>query len=218
MRIAAFLLAAGAAERFGGSSKLLAGLGDVPLIAHAARAIAGSAVSHIFVVTGRDAQSVAAAIMAGSDPEHARRFQFIHNPAWADGMGGSIAAGVRALPAGVPGDVPGDVDAMLIIPGDMPFLTPAILSAMIERFESAPEPRPIVFAQSPDGTQTNPVLWPKRFFAKFAGLSGAAGGKSLLQSHAGETMPLPVADGELLADIDTPDDLVRAAALLAARA
>lgn len=213
MRIAAVLLAAGAAERFGGPSKLLADLGGVPLIVHAARAIAGSCVSSIIVVTGRDAEDIKTVVRAGT-PFYPL---FIHNTAWAEGMGGSIAAGVRALPGEVPGDVLGGVDGVLIVPGDMPFLTPELLSSMIERFESALEPRPIVFAQAPDGTQRNPVLWPNRFCAQLASLSGAAGGKSLLQNNAGETMPFPVADGELLADIDTPDDLVQAAALFAAR-
>ncbi len=124
-------------------------------------------------------------------------------------MGGSIATGVRALTE--------DVDGVLIIPGDMPLLTPEFLTAMIEHFERVPEPRSIIYPQSPACVQGNPVLWPQRFFAELAGLTGAAGGKSLLQRYADDSMPFPIADGPLLLDIDTPDDLVRAAAFLAAR-
>lgn len=228
MRIAAVLLAAGAAQRFGGPSKLLADLGGMPLIVHAACTLAASSVAHIVVVTGREAAAIEAALPCpwpaekpqmtpdssdGNPPprqgegdqlhsEHNQTFDFVHNPGWSEGLGGSVAAGVRALPE--------NVDGVLIIPADMPFLTPAILSAMIERFESAPEPRPIVFAQSPDGTQTNPVLWPKRFFAELASLTGAAGAKLLIKRYAAEAQAFPVTDARLMLDIDTREDLERA--------
>ena len=203
MRIAAVLLAAGAAERFGGPSKLLAPLGGVPLVNHAARALAGSAVSNIIVVTGRDEQSVKSALAEFNT-------HFIHNPAWSDGLGGSVAAGVRALVD--------EIDGALIVPGDMPFLTAEFLNALIGLFERLPEPRPIIFPQLPDGTQGNPVLWPKRCFSELAGLSGAAGAKALIKKHAADAMAFPVADAHLLLDIDTQDDLARAAAFLVARA
>ena len=192
MRVAAILLAAGGAERFGGPSKLLAELGGFPLIVHAARAIAGSATCHVAVVTGRDAGAIETALSPFA-------FQFVHNTAWADGMGGSIAAGVLSLPAGV--------DAALIVPGDMPFLTPALLNSLAETFDAATEPRPIVFPQLPDGTQLNPVLWPKRYFSELSLLSGPSGGKQLLRSLAEQSAGIIVNDARLVADIDTKADL-----------
>lgn len=203
MPIAAILLAAGAAERFGGQSKLLADLGGVPLIVHAARAIVGSNSSGFLAVTGRDGAAVAAALQGSG-------LQIIPNPNWAEGLGGSVAAGVRALQV--------DACGVLIVPGDMPFLTPGYLNALIDRFTQSPEPRPILFPQLPDGTQGNPVLWPRRFFAELAELSGAKGGKALLNQHAQVAQAFPVTDARLFVDIDTPDDLVRAAALLPASA
>jgi molybdenum cofactor cytidylyltransferase len=128
--------------------------------------------------------------------------QFIHNAAWVDGLGGSVAVGVGALPD--------DADGALIVPGDMPFLTPEFLNAMIERFASAPAPRPILFPQLPDGTQGNPVLWPKRFFPELAKLTGAVGAKPLIKRYAAEAQAYAVPDARLLIDVDTPDDLERA--------
>lgn len=192
MRIAAILLAAGAAERFGGPSKLLADLDGAPVVVHAARALSASAACRVIAVTGRDASAMEAAL--ASLP-----IEFIHNPAWADGMGGSIAAGVRALPPGI--------DAALIVPGDMPFMTPAFFNKLIDTFETSSEPRPIVFPQRPDGTQANPVLWPKRYFSKLALLSGPAGGKSLLHSLGDQSVGITITDARLLTDIDTQADL-----------
>lgn len=203
MRVAAVLLAAGAAHRFGGPSKLLVEFDGAPLIHRAARAVEGCGAAVTIAVTGRDAEAVTAALSGFT-------LDCVYNPAWADGLGGSVATGVRALGTGI--------DAALIVPGDMSLLTPEFLQEMIRFAARMPEPRPICFAQLPDGTQSNPVLWPKRYFPELMALLGTAGGKVLLTRYAPQTMAFPVTDVRLLMDIDTPDDLVRASALIAARA
>jgi molybdenum cofactor cytidylyltransferase len=192
VRIAAVLLAAGTAQRFGGPSKLLATLGGVPLIQYPARAIAASHVAYTLAVTGREAAAIERALSGFS-------CQFIHNPSWSEGLGGSVAVGVRALPD--------DVDGVLIVPGDMPFLTAAFLNALIEQCEHAPAPRPIIFPQLPDGNQSNPVLWPSRFFTELSHLTGVVGAKALLKVHAAHARAYPVSDAVLLTDIDTLSDL-----------
>lgn len=197
MRIAAVLLAAGAAERFGGPSKLLADLGGEPLITYAARAIADSAVASIIAVTGRDAREIGFALgrQVGS------KVQIVHNAEWEKGMGGSVAAGVRALGKGV--------DAVFIVPGDMPFLTAQLFNAMIDTYAAASAPQPILYPRSSDGVQGNPVLWPKRFLDDLALLSGPSGAKSLLLKYQPQALAFAVADAALT-DVDTAQDLAKA--------
>lgn len=193
MRIVAVLLAAGAAERFGGPAKLLADLGGKPLIVHAARALADSAIASLIAVTGRDAHEIETVLKAHPQSN----LQVVHNADWRQGMGGSIAAGIRALAP--------DIDGALIVPGDMPFLTASFLNELLCRFEKAGQP--ILYPQTADGMQVSPVLWPRRFFTELAQLSGPSGGKRLLQRYACEAVAVPVRDAGLLADIDTPDAL-----------
>jgi molybdenum cofactor cytidylyltransferase len=189
--IGAVVLAAGLAKRFGGESKLLADLGGEPLVRHAGRAVAGSELADVVVVTGREADACREAL---SDLP----VRFVHNPKWEDGMGSSIACGVAALDA--------DLAGAFIVPGDMPLITPDLLRTLIATFNENGE-RLAVFPTSPSGEQRAPVLWPRHLLPRLRSLSGAEGGKGLLKGLVGETLGVSIADASLLTDIDTADDL-----------
>jgi molybdenum cofactor cytidylyltransferase len=106
--IAAILLAAGNSRRFGAANKLLAQIDGQPLIRRVAEEIALRADVRVVVVTGYDRHSIERAL---SDlPLH-----FAHNVHWPTGMGSSIAVGIGALPP--------KIEGVMIVPGDMPFLT-----------------------------------------------------------------------------------------------
>lgn len=199
--VGAVLLAAGASTRFGAGNKLLADLGGRPLLARAAHAIAAAEVDEIVVVTGRDDAQVRQAVAAIA-------LRFAHNDDWATGMGSSISTGIRSLasqPAGA-----------FIIPADMPFLTPGLLVALRDAFVRAGGER-IVVPTTPDGAQRNPVLWPRRYFAELALLSGPKGGKPLLRRYSDQILKVPLADPQVFADVDTDEDLAAARARLALR-
>ncbi len=197
-RIGAVLLAAGASQRFGNPGKLLADIGGEALVRRVARTLAGSGLTEIVAVTG--GQHEACRLALADFP-----VRTIFNAQWPSGMGSSIAAGVAELG--------GDPDGAFIVPGDMPFLSPEMLKALIAAFESAGQTK-IVYPTTATGEQRNPVLWPQRYFAALAALKGVHGAKSLLQAHAGESISVSV-DDWMLADIDTPGDLDAARARLA---
>lgn len=190
--ISAILLAAGSSRRFGADNKLLAMLDGKPLIRHGAEVLAKAGLGEIIVVTGPDADRIAAAL-AGLD------VRLVHNPRHLDGMGGSVATGVRALSPAARG--------ALICPGDMPRLDPALLARLIATF-TANNGQPIVYPSLPDGSQRNPVLWPARLFGELAALTGEMGAKSLLQAHTAEAIAVRCEPDPLL-DIDTAEDLAR---------
>jgi molybdenum cofactor cytidylyltransferase len=192
VNIGAVLLAAGASHRFGTDNKLLADIGGRPLIRSVAEAIThGGTVSEVVVVTGCD-QSLIERALDGLP------LRFAHNPNWTAGMGSSIGVGIAAIGSRVQG--------ALIVPGDMPFLTAALLKNLVATFGQS-QGAAIVFPTTATGEQRNPVLWPQRFFPLLASLSGPGGAKRLLASFAGFHKPVSVFDEDVFADIDLFTDL-----------
>jgi molybdenum cofactor cytidylyltransferase len=85
-------------------------------------------------------------------------------------MASSIAADVMALGSQALG--------ALIVPGDMPFLTSALLKDLMATFHEN-QGGSIVYPTTRAGEQRNPVLWPRRFFPLLASLTGPGGAKHL---------------------------------------
>ena len=103
--IAALVLAAGRSSRMGGPNKLLAEISGRPLVRIVAEAALASRARPVLVVTGHQRERVEAAL-AGLPVE------FVHNPAFAGGLGTSLRAGIAALPA--------QADGAIVCLGDMP--------------------------------------------------------------------------------------------------
>jgi molybdenum cofactor cytidylyltransferase len=188
--IGAVLLAGGASQRFGAANKLLADIGGKPLI----RGVAEEAVrsgAEVVVVTGCDRVLIEQAL-------EDLPLRFAHNLSWTRGMGSSIAAGVIAVGSQALG--------AFIVPGDMPFLTSALLKDLMAAFNEN-RGASIVYPTTRAGEQRNPVLWPRRFFPLLASLSGPEGAKHLLASSIDSQEQVRVADEGAFADIDFPADL-----------
>jgi molybdenum cofactor cytidylyltransferase len=188
--IGAVLLAAGASQRFGADNKLLATIGGKPLIRSAAEQVARSG-AEVVVVTGCDHLLIEKVL-------ENLPFRFAHNPSWTRGLGSSIAVGVMALESQ-------DLGAF-IVPGDMPFLTSALLKDLMAAFNES-RGASIVYPTTLAGEQRNPVLWPRRFFPLLASLSGPGGAKHLLASLTDSQTQVAVVDERAFADIDLPADL-----------
>jgi molybdenum cofactor cytidylyltransferase len=191
--VAAILLAAGSSQRFGPKNKLLAEVDGRPLIFWPAARLARSRVRELVVVTGPDRSKIEQAL---ADFE----VRFVHNPDHQAGMGRSIAVGIGSLDA--------ETHGALICPGDMPEVSPELIDKLIEEFERNGATS-IVYPALPDGSQRNPVVWPRRLFFRLAALDGPAGGKPLLAECKTEAVAVPVSDGRDFLDIDTAEDLVR---------
>jgi molybdenum cofactor cytidylyltransferase len=190
-RLGAILLAAGGSRRFGDRNKLLEMVEGVPLVARAAGTLASLGLAEIVVVTGHERERVEHAL-ARAD------VGFVHNARWEAGMGSSIAAGIGALSPAVTG--------AFVVPADMPFLSGGLIKSLAARFAECKGER-IVFPATPAGEQRNPVLWPRRFFAELAQLTGEPGGKSVLAAHKDKAERVVFDDTRAFQDIDTPGDL-----------
>lgn len=193
LRVGAVLLAGGASRRFGADNKLLASVDGQPMIARVAREIVGAGVDDIVVVTGAEHQGYVTALSG-------LPVRIVSNANWNDGIGGSIAAGARALAT--------DLDGAFVVPGDLPNLSAAVFRRLIEMF-SQHSASSVIVPVTADGEQRNPVLWPKAQFPHLAQLTGAKGGKSLLDTLAEGRVDVAFDDERLFADIDTTDDYAR---------
>src|SRR5688572_24807584 len=117
MRAIAVVTAAGSAERFGGK-KLLTPIDGTPLLDHTIRALLDGGVAEVIVVVGRDARAeLERDVTAMLDP----RVRVVENPDPSRGMFSSIQEGVAEAQG----------DAILVMPGDMPFVSPDTVRAVI---------------------------------------------------------------------------------------
>lgn len=188
--LAAVLLAAGLGTRMGGAaSKLTLPLGDGTVVGGALAALLDAAVfSEVVVVTGHDAEAVEAAARAALD-RPAPPVSVVHNPAYAEGMSGSIAVGVRSLTGA------GGVAVAL---GDLPFVRPeTIQSVALALTRPDGVVRPVH-----GGRPGHPVLFGEAHRPALATLHAGDDGARALTRGA---LAVPVNDPGVVLDLDTPE-------------
>ena len=189
--VAAIVLAAGQGTRMGADGKLLLQVSGRPLLRAAVDAARASRARPVVVVTGHRSQEVRAAI-ADTD------VIIVDNPRYAEGLAGSLTAGIRALPDGI--------DGALVMLADMPQVRARHVDALIAAFGSAPPGSICVPVHA--GRRGNPVLWPAALFGELAGQAGDVGGRELLRLHAERLWTVEMDDDAVLVDIDEPCDFV----------
>lgn len=188
-RIAAIVLAAGLSSRMG-SNKLLAPVAGKPLVRHAVEAAMASSAETVIVVTGNGAEEVERAVSPLTP-------LFVENHDYSKGLSTSLKCGVSHVPDGC--------DGVLVLLGDMPGVTSALLDKLIAAFDPS-EGRAICVATH-HGKRGNPVLWSRRFFAEIMALEGDVGARHLIAQNAELVCEIEAEDDSPLTDIDTPQML-----------
>jgi len=184
----AVILAAGASSRMGSPKQLLIWQ-DRPLLAHALANAQAVLAERTVVVLGANAEAIKTAIDLND-------VSVALNPDWADGMAGSIRAGIEALPT--------KADAVLLMLCDQPLINAAHLQNLLRAWQQAPER--IVVSQYAESFGV-PAVFPASFFAQLAGLTGDRGAKPLLLRFEETLVKVPLQEAEL--DIDTQGDYQR---------
>jgi len=187
LKLVAILLAAGTATRFG-SDKLRHALPhDVPIAVQAARNLKAVFGDDVLAVIRADAQELAG-LFRGEN------CKLTVCERAAEGMGASLACGVRAA---------GAADGYVIALGDMPFIRASTIAAVRDALAGgAALAAPYFHAR-----RGHPVGISARFRAELEGLRGDVGAKAMLAAHAGELVKVPVGDPGAIRDIDAPGDL-----------
>jgi len=186
--MAGVLLAAGKSERHGGNNKLLAPLAGKPMIGHVIAAMAKSQCDSLTIILGYEAEEIAS--LCENTP-----FRHIVNTNYDQGMGTSIALAVEARQD--------HVTDMMIVLGDMPLITPAILDQLLSHHLTARYPNSTITIPIAKGRQGNTVIWGSDFFPALSDLQGDQGGKALIKAHADAINSLEIEHPAVLTDADT---------------
>ena len=192
---AVVLLAAGAAERFEGGDKLLAPLNGIRVIDHSAHSLAREAVAARIAIVGPGQSDRQQALEAAG-------WQVLINPDAASGQASSLKTAIRRIAAAT------GIKRVLVLLADMPFVPEEHLHAL----QAAMVPGVPAVMSVADGIQCPPAIFASETFAALLELEGDAGAKSVFRSLPGHrTVAL---SSRLALDIDTQDDLARAAGTL----
>ncbi len=189
--IAAIILAAGASRR-AGTTKQVAPIDGVPMIARTVEIATKSKAAPVIVVVGHESLRV-------SETYAHLEVVTVLSSHWQDGMSRSLAAGLN--------EVSPDHDGALVMLGDMPFVRPATLNALIAAFD----PKKYDAVQPTyRGKAGNPVLLGRALFDAALQLTGDKGARALLDGLGGRLLRHDVDDPGVLRDLDTAEDLAGA--------
>lgn len=188
MRTGLILLAAGSSERMGASKQLLEYRGR-PLVRHAAAAALQSRCRPVIVVLGARASAVREAL-AGLPVE------CVENPRWAEGMGTSIQAGLRAA-------IAHEVDGVVLALADQPLVTAGSYDRLTAAHAASGK---AIAASEYSGTVGVPAFFAAECFPELEALAPGQGCKDLILAHASAAR---VACPEAGTDIDTPSEYAR---------
>jgi molybdenum cofactor cytidylyltransferase len=180
------LLAGGSATRFG-SDKLMHPLADgTPMAVASARHLL-QALPHSFAVV-RSAGSELAGRLG------AEGLVIVECVEAAEGMGRSLAAGVRASPSAA---------GWVIALADMPFIRPATIASVAGALLAGAA----VAAPDFGGERGHPVGMSSRYYEELSRLRGDQGARDILKRDARSIVLCETDDPGVLRDIDTRSDL-----------
>lgn len=188
-RSIAVVTAAGSAVRFGGK-KLLAPVAGEPLLGHTIRSLLEGGITEVIVVVGSDARrELERDVNAMKDP----RVRTVENPDPSRGMFSSIQVGVATASG----------DALVVLPGDMPFVRPETVRAVIAKYRE----RSAIVSPRYKGKRGHPVVMPLSLQDEIAATAPTANLHDVIKRHQDEPVDLDVNDPGVVRDVDTPADL-----------
>ena len=194
-KIGALVLAAGASRRMGRPKQLLLYRGR-SLLRHAAQTAAASRCRPVAVVVGASAESLTGEL---SELLLQRALQVVENTGWMEGVGSSIAVGVRALIAAEE-----DVEALVIMLCDQPLISAQFIDKLAETYERTGKP---IVASEYKWTIGVYALFDRALFTELMALGGDCGEKGVIAKHKDDVEPVPFPEGAI--DIDTPQEYER---------
>lgn len=186
--IAAIVLAAGEASRFG-QCKQLVRLGDKTLLEHVLQTVRETTIDDIVVVLGAHAEEIQNAVAFD-------RERVVMNPLYANGMSTSIHAGLRTLD--------GRAEAAVMVLADQPFIAPRTIDAIVSEYRRSGAS---IVIPTYRGARGNPVLVARKLFPDVMSIRGDTGLRSIFQRHASDILRVEVDDVGVVTDIDTQADL-----------
>ena len=186
------LLAAGFSRRFGSTDKLLQKLEDGRPIALAAAESLIKAVPLTIAVLRPENEELAGLL------EHAGLKVVFCDPQqteMADSLSSAVRYSSRFSESGA---------GFVIALADMPYISQQTISAVAHELDTGAA----IVAPTCKGQRGHPVGFSARFRSELEQLTGDEGARAILKRHADEIKLLECDDAGILADIDTPADLI----------
>ncbi len=190
-RIAGIVLAAGLSTRMG-SLKLLLELNNETIIYKVINAALLSRLDEVVLVTGTSHHRL---LQSLDNLATHFKLRITQNSRPEAGMSSSIRAGMSSLKD--------YKDGIMIILGDQPKLTTAIIDQLGSVFSESPSS---IVAPKVQGRRTTPVIFPVRFFPALVALTGDRGGRPILEANPEAVIEVEMGDAYDDIDIDTPED------------
>jgi molybdenum cofactor cytidylyltransferase len=190
--LAAIILAAGPSSRLGRSKQLVEVHGEC-LVRRAARLALTLQPPRLIVVTGCEAERIAAEV-------EDLPVETVLNRDWARGMGASIAAGARALGR--------SEDGVLLMVCDQWRLRSADLARLAEAWR--PHPQRIVVSCWKEGrayVTGPPVIFPARLLQELKSIPPDRGARQVIDQHMDDVEFVELQNAA--EDLDRPEDLER---------
>jgi molybdenum cofactor cytidylyltransferase len=193
-RVAGIVLAAGASTRMG-RNKLFFDIEGESLLRRTVKRAIEAGLDPVIVVAGYEADRT---IDALSDLHCSP----VVNAEYARGINSSVRTGIRAVAP--------HVGAAVVLLADMPFITSAMIGALVERYRSAP--CPLVVSRY-DDVNAPPTLYDRALFGELLATEGEGCGKHVVKRHLGEAV-IVAWPAEALTDLDVPEEYDRVRTLI----
>ena len=190
--IAAVVLSAGESSRMG-SPKALLPISGVPFIEEIVRALKGTKIDRIIVVLGHHAEEIQKRIAH-------LPVTFVVNRDYAKGQLSSLIVAIRSLAAEKTTE---KVDGVLVHLVDHPFISPALVDHMIDRFY---ETKKLIVIPRYGGRRGHPVIFSSRLFPELLSAPLEKGAKIVVHAHRDETLEIETDFAGVTIDIDTPEE------------
>lgn len=190
--ISGLILGAGASQRLGPPKQLLPYRGQTMLgwVVNEVQRAAG--LDEVVVVLGRAAEQIREKVAFGAA-------RVVENPVYGHGCASSYRAGIEAISS--------NSDAIMIILGDMPGISPEIINRLADAWREGEAP---IALCSYEGRKGHPMIFARSMFAQLFDLHGDKAAWKLVDANAAAVQEvhfdLPFPD-----DINTPEDFQRLA-------
>ena len=191
--ISGMILGAGASQRFGEPKQLLPFAGTTLLGWVVSQTQQAMGLDEVIVVLGRSADEVRARVDFGNA-------KVVENRVYTEGCASSYRAGIAALDS--------HSDAMMIILGDQPGITPEIIDRLADEWRTTDAPIALCLYKGQNGQtrKGHPMIFARSFYDQLAELHGDKAAWKLVDANPVHAVYFELPFPE---DINTREDFER---------
>jgi molybdenum cofactor cytidylyltransferase len=191
--IVGIILSAGESKRMGTPKQLLP-WGKTIILQQVIDNAAASHLEQILLVLGSHAGEIAGKITISP------KIEIVVNHDFKEGMSSSVKCGIKNAPAGA--------DAFMLLLGDQPFISPAIINRLLDEYQTSKHG---IVIPVYNGKHGHPVIFAAKYKQELLAIADQ-GAKAVVNNHLQDILEVPLDAPEILTDIDTPQDYQKAKA------